>query len=183
MATRSQKPPRLSKSNWLDHGLKILAASGANALKAEPLCRSLQVSRGSFYWHFRDIGAFHSELLARWRVRATDDIIEDVDQKGDSSERLELLMNKAMGHEDRLERAIRSWAAQNADVAVAVAEIDKIRLDYVCQLLEAAGVPADRVQARAAFIYWANLGRNMMVKGPNQLDAKELGAMAKLFQS
>jgi AcrR family transcriptional regulator len=183
METKSQKPPRLSKSDWLDHGLKILATSGANALKAEPLCRSLQVSRGSFYWHFNDIAAFRAELLARWRVRATEDIIEDVDQKYDPGERLTQLMIKAMRHEDRLERAIRSWAAQNANVAEAVAEIDKIRLDYLCQLLKAVGVAADQIQARAAFIYWANLGRNMMVKGPNQLDLEELATMAELFQS
>lgn len=66
---------RLNRLDWLDHGLRTLASTGTNALKAEPLARSLKVSRGSFYWHFRDIEQFHIELLARWRQRTTADII------------------------------------------------------------------------------------------------------------
>ena len=45
---------RLAKSDWIEHGLRTLANEGANALKVGPMAAKLEVSRGSFYWHFRD---------------------------------------------------------------------------------------------------------------------------------
>ena len=54
---------QLSAQDWLDQGLKTLADSGFTALKAEPLAKAMGVSRGSFYWHFADIGAFHAAIL------------------------------------------------------------------------------------------------------------------------
>jgi AcrR family transcriptional regulator len=43
---------RLTKSDWIEHGLRTLARDGANALKVGPMATQLKVSRGSFYWHF-----------------------------------------------------------------------------------------------------------------------------------
>jgi AcrR family transcriptional regulator len=58
---------QLSAQDWLNQGLKTLAKSGFTALKAEPLAKAMGVSRGSFYWHFADIGAF--QLLLENAVR------------------------------------------------------------------------------------------------------------------
>jgi AcrR family transcriptional regulator len=55
---------QLSAKDWVDQGLKALASRGFTALKAEPLAKTLRVSRGSFYWHFADIAAFHAAILA-----------------------------------------------------------------------------------------------------------------------
>ena len=52
---------------------------GFTALKAEPLAKAMGVSRGSFYWHFADIGAFHAAILERWREVAAEQIIADVE--------------------------------------------------------------------------------------------------------
>ena len=60
-------PYQLSVKDWLDQGLKTLAANGAGALKAESLAKAMGVSRGSFYWHFPDIAAFRTAILAHWR--------------------------------------------------------------------------------------------------------------------
>ena len=42
---------RLTKSEWLRHGLRTLASEGPVALKVGPMSEKLNVSRGSFYWH------------------------------------------------------------------------------------------------------------------------------------
>ncbi|MEM8755480.1 MAG: TetR family transcriptional regulator, partial [Pseudomonadota bacterium] len=46
---------RLSRDDWLAHALGTLAAEGAPALRADRMAKALGVSRGSFYWHFRDL--------------------------------------------------------------------------------------------------------------------------------
>ena len=48
---------QLSADDWISQGLKALAKSGFTALKADPLAKAMGVSRGSFYWHFADLGA------------------------------------------------------------------------------------------------------------------------------
>ena len=62
---------RLTKSDWIEHGLRTLASDSANALKVGPMATRLKVSRGSFYWHFRDIADFRSQVLQCWQERAT----------------------------------------------------------------------------------------------------------------
>ena len=66
---------QLSAKDWLNQGLKTLAESGFTALKAEPLAKAMGVSRGSFYWHFADVEAFHAEVLRYWRDIAAERII------------------------------------------------------------------------------------------------------------
>ena len=61
---------RLTRSAWLDHGLRTLARQGADALKVGPLATALNVSRGSFYWHFKDIADFRTQLLQSWQELA-----------------------------------------------------------------------------------------------------------------
>src|SRR3954447_1209617 len=70
---------QLSARDWLDQGLKALASRGFTALKAEPLAKALGVSRGSFYWHFADVSAFHAELLKHWREIAAEQVITGVE--------------------------------------------------------------------------------------------------------
>jgi len=67
---------RLSRDRWIDAGFRALTEKGPQALKAEPLARGLNTTKGSFYWHFKDVPAFQAEMLACWEKQATQDIIE-----------------------------------------------------------------------------------------------------------
>ena len=54
---------QLSAQGLARPGPKDAGRSGFTALKAEPLAKAMGVSRGSFYWHFADIAAFHAAIL------------------------------------------------------------------------------------------------------------------------
>src|SRR5688572_18902718 len=69
---------QLSAKDWLDQGLKALASRGFTALKAEPLAKAMGVSRGSFYWHFADIGAYRAAILTHWREVAAEQVIAEI---------------------------------------------------------------------------------------------------------
>lgn len=64
---------RLSRDDWLAAGLEAPASQGAPPPGAEPLARQLGTTKGSFYWHFRDVPDYHAALLAAWAERATPD--------------------------------------------------------------------------------------------------------------
>ena len=149
---------QLSAKDWLDRGLKVLAESGFTALKAEPLARAMGVSRGSFYWHFADIGAFHAAILKHWRDVAAERIIADLEASSKNENPLSLLLRRAFGGRLTLENAVRTWAALDPVARTAVQAIDRRRLGYIEHLLGKAGLAPDMARARAQILYWAFLG-------------------------
>ncbi len=154
---------RLTKLDWIERGLHTLAREGANALKVGPMATQLRVSRGSFYWHFHDIADFKSQVLQCWQERATEQVIRDLEAAKAEPDRLKLLMRRAYVTKRRLERAIRSWAAEDKDVAATVAAVDTRRVSYIAKMLVAAGVESRRALPRAAFMYWAYLGQPIVM--------------------
>src|SRR3982074_2979321 len=114
------------------------AKTGFRAVKAEPLAKAMGVSRGSFYWHFADIGAFHAAILKRWREVAAEQIIADVETASDNP--LPLLLRRAFAGNLALENAVRSWATLDPQASAAVQAIDRRRLSYLEHLLGSAGV-------------------------------------------
>src|SRR5437868_371974 len=151
----------LSAKDWLDLGLKTLAKSGFTALKAEPLAKTMGVSRGSFYWHFADIGAYHAAILERWREVATEQIIAGVEaakERDKGKDPLAVLLRLTFGRKLSLEKAVRSWAANDARVRAALVAVDRRRLDYIESLLRQAGRAEDVARARAQILFWAFFG-------------------------
>jgi AcrR family transcriptional regulator len=149
---------QLSARDWVDQGLKALASRGFTALKAEPLAKALRVSRGSFYWHFADIAAFHAAVLARWHEVAAEQIIENVEAASKDDNPLALLLRRVFGERLVLERAVRNWASVDPGARAAVQAIDRRRLNYVEGLLVQSGLSADTARSRAQILYWAFLG-------------------------
>ena len=149
---------QLSAKDWVDQGLKALASRGFTALKAEPLAKALRVSRGSFYWHFADIAAFHAAILARWHEVAAEQIIANVEAASKDEDPLALLLRRVFGERLMLERAVRTWASVDPAARAAVQAIDRRRLNYVEGLLTQSGLSAELARARAQILYWAFLG-------------------------
>jgi AcrR family transcriptional regulator len=149
---------QLSAADWLDQGLKTLAESGFTALKAEPLAKAMGVSRGSFYWHFADIGAFHAAILAHWRNVAAEQVIARLEADSAHENPLPLLLRRAFGQRLALEKAVRGWAALDPLARSAVQAIDRRRLTYIESLLRASGCSPGVARARAQILYWTFLG-------------------------
>jgi len=149
---------QLSAKDWLDQGLKTLAERGFTALKAEPLAKALGVSRGSFYWHFADVDAFHTAILKHWREVAAEQIIANLEAAPDPPDRLPLLLRQAFGGKLALENAVRTWATVDPAARSAVQAIDRRRLGYVESMLRASGLSPSAARARAQILYWAFVG-------------------------
>ena len=174
---------RLTKSEWLRHGLRTLASEGSGALKVGPMSEKLNVSRGSFYWHFRDIEDFRCQLLERWQEISTDQIITELDSRPGDPGRLKDLMHRAFNTQRNLDQAIRSWAAHDQNVARIVAAVDVRRIGRVARLLVEAGVDSERAAHRAAFLYWAFLGQPaVMDRRHASLPTQALTDIISLFE-
>ena len=149
---------QLSAKDWLDQGLETLAESGFTALKAEPLAKAMGVSRGSFYWHFADISAFHAAILTHWRDVAAEQVIANLEAMSNTDNPLPVLLRQAFSGRRALEQAVRSWAAVDPVARRAVQATDRRRLRYVEKLFERSGVAPAVARARAQIFYWAFVG-------------------------
>jgi AcrR family transcriptional regulator len=149
---------RLTALDWIDFALATLKHEGFGALKADVLARKLGVSRGSFYWHFSNLGTFHARVIEHWREMATEAIIADLEQYDSVEERFTVLARRAYGHTDVLEIRMRTWADNNADAARALSDIDRRRREYLERLLLEAGIAQPLAATRAQLLYWTYLG-------------------------
>ncbi len=183
-ASAAVRAARLTRIDWLDHGLKALAAQGFTALKADTLARSLGVSRGSFYWHFKDIADFRGAVLERWRAVAAEGVIAEVERDIATTDRFHTLLFRAFTADPTLERAMRAWATTDSHVAFTVRRVDERRVSYLTVLLQASGVPGSVAAARARFAYWAHLGRGLAAgPGAQSLTEADLKDLSDLLTS
>lgn len=174
---------RLTRQDWISSGLRTLATDGASALKVGAMAAALGVSRGSFYWHFKDFSDFRAQLLHSWRDRTVDQVNREFEDDGGGPGRLQRLVKRAFFGKRGLDRAIRMWAADEEDVAAMVAAVDASRVAYMAQLLIAAGVDARQAQPRAAFIYWAYLGQAIVMDPASAaINEAAMEGIADLFE-
>ena len=60
-----QKP--LDRDAWLRKALDVLFLSGIVQIKVEVLARKLNLTKGSFYWHFKDRDDLLRAMVDWWR--------------------------------------------------------------------------------------------------------------------
>jgi AcrR family transcriptional regulator len=149
----------LDADAWVQAALAVLAESGVDAVRIEPLAKQLAVTKGSFYWHFKDRSALLAATLATWRAHATLDIIarleRDVAAPQDRLRELLALPHKgsrAVRGAD-IEAAMRLWGRTDPRAADVVRQIDEQRIEYITSLVVATGRHPRREAALATLIY------------------------------
>lgn len=148
-------------------GLTVLAESGVDAVRVEPLAKQMKVTKGSFYWHFKDRRDLLDAILAEWVEIDTNGIIKRVNQiNADPKIKLLRLFELAIvdngltpGLADgSLESAIRAWATKDSKVAALMAQVDQQRLHYTKDLFIEIGFPEGEALARARLAYYSLVG-------------------------
>ncbi len=130
--------PRLTPDHWLTAGFDALQRLGPQSLAAEPLARQLGTTKGSFYWHFKDVPAFHTALIMSWRDATITHMVTQLEQSGSADQRLRSFGAQLL--DDPIEPSFRVWAQTNRDVAKALRDVDAQRLTYLATLLRQLGL-------------------------------------------
>ena len=149
----------LDEKAWVRAAQAVLADAGVEAVRVEPLAKSLKVTKGSFYWHFKDRDALLEAVLSDWRRRAVMGVIRRVERSNDTPlERLRRLMEYPISDKSSpsgvsLELALRLWAKRDRRAKAAVEEVDEHRLAYISALLESQGHSAPGAQAFLVYAF------------------------------
>lgn len=159
-------PSMVTKADWLDAGLKVLAGEGAPALTIERLTTELGLSKGSYYHHFKGAGGFRTALLEHFETRFTSRLIDTVEQHPEASaaNKLTKLMELVLADADhvRLEIAVRAWALQDPEARAAQERVDHARTAYLQRLCR--GIDAIKDPDRLArLLYLILIGAEQVV--------------------
>src|SRR5574343_827541 len=166
----SSERTQLDPARWVDTAIDLLASEGISGLRVEVLAKRCGVTKGSFYWHFKDRQALLDAVLLRWQ----DGRIRDIEKTtsvspGKERDQLHFAIEVYGAVRNRkgmaIELAIRDWARQGAHAARIVEAVDLYRLDCTRKLFVAAGMSDAEAKSRSLLLYACVFGLSLMHYG------------------
>jgi len=151
---------RLSVEDWVDAALHVMSDEGIGAVKIQRLCDELGVTKGSFYWHFRDLDAFLDTVAQRWRdgegtLRSRWDEAVRADPKAAMKDAATVFLDRRLG---RLERAMRDWSRTDERARTAIKTADKRAFDAIVDGFRMLGFDRTAADVRAKILFYAGVG-------------------------
>jgi AcrR family transcriptional regulator len=156
-------PTRIPRSTWVEHGLRVLAAGGPDAVRIEPLAQALGVTRGGFYWHFADRRALLEEMLDTWERATTEEVIERLQREGGGARaKLRRLFALTSPSVVMTDLAIRDWARRDQSVAERLRRVDNRRMEGLRSLFGAFCSDPDDIEARCMLCFSLLIGNHFI---------------------
>lgn len=174
---------RLSPQDWIAAASTALTTAGPSSLRAETLARDLGTTKGSFYWHFKDVPTFHEALLLAWETHAKAKIqaLRDVAAKPISKLRLigEISAESGTGlNTPGSEAALRAWAQEHDMARETLQRIDAQRLQLIKDLLAEIELTNGEL---AHLIYAAHLGLETLASQHAEISGQTLVTLVDLI--
>ena len=153
--------PPLGRTDWIGAALGLLIEEGIDAVRITRLAETLEVTRGSFYWHFKDRDDLCDAMMAYWERTNTAAVLTAVESSESLSAGILTLFDAWLDvdrFDPKLDSAMRDWARRSDEVKRAVEQADTARVDAISALFEAYGYEPDEARIRARVIYFGQVG-------------------------
>jgi AcrR family transcriptional regulator len=153
---------RLTRDDWLDLALALLARRGIGAVTVLDLSERLGVSRSSFYWHFRSRDGLLNALIQRWDDLNTRSIVRQAEAPAATI--TEAVCNvfrcwaDASLFSPRLDVAVREWSRTSEKARDRVDRADRERMAAIDSMFRRYGYAADDALVRARVLYTMQIG-------------------------
>lgn len=159
--------PALDRAAWIKGALAALSEEGHAGLRVETLAKRLHVTKGSFYWHFRDRRDLVDAVLDEWKNGRIADIRKQTTAR--PGEELASLLHTievySAGRNRKglpIEIAVREWARRDTRAAEVVEEVDAERLACASRLFVSLGLTPAEAAARSVLLYAYVFGFSLM---------------------
>lgn len=176
MNATATSPPRsnatgrtqLTPQDWINEAMSLLLDRSIDAVRVDVLAKRMSVTRGSFYWHFKDREDLLHQMLTSWRNQATEQVIARFERSGATPESLLLELIRLPFHGQvavdtaSIELAIRAWARRDELARHIVDEVDAHRLSYIAQCLSALGCNFHDAANKAFLLYTYMIGESLL---------------------
>ena len=162
MAAKEEKKAarvQLTREDWVRAAIEVMVDSSVDQVRVEAIARELDVSKGSFYWHFRNRDDLLQAILELWTAEATVSVGERVLRRATSpAERILLflrlpLSSKKASKASDLELAILAWSRRSRMAEDAVAQVDRLRVEQLAREFAQLGLAREQSEFRAHTAY------------------------------
>ncbi len=150
---------QLTPADWIKAGRELLIHRSIDAVRVDVLAKILNVTRGSFYWHFTDRDDLLQRVLLGWQEEQTEQLIARYRKKGVAAQDLirELVElpfhGRAAMQGASVELAIRAWARRDEMARAVVDRVDAKRLEYIEECFSSLGFDGAEAKSRAFLLY------------------------------
>ena len=141
----------LTREEWLERALNVVSTGGGAKLRIDNLVKEIGVTKGSFYWHFKNRNDFVRSLIDYWHEHYTLTVSDYLDGiEGSAEEKMRKLMEMVFVEQlARHDLAIRSWAIAEPELRALVKRTDDHRLKYLRMLFTGMGFSEGGADLRA----------------------------------
>lgn len=120
-------PTIVSKEQYFETALDVLAEAGFKGLNIRRMCEALGVTTGSFYHYFGSWQGFVDALFGYWEYRQ-DRILRDLEfGSGGPDDDIAALRTLTLGLPHAAEAAIRAWGMNDSTVREVQRRVDSAR--------------------------------------------------------
>lgn len=149
---------QLSRLHWIELGLHLLGQRGLEAVRVEVLARRLHVTKGSFYWHFKNRQDLFDSMVELWEEE-TRALLAEAGEAEPGLARLNRLFELVDRHKGRRpDVAIFSWARRDTKVAARVEAVERKRIEFLEKAFREVGGTEAGAREDALFTYLAFVG-------------------------
>lgn len=154
---RSAAP--LSRDAWVKAATNLIAQEGVQAVAVEPLALALGVTKGSFYWHFRNRDELIHAALEAWEQDQSADVVARYGGIDDPRRRLRVLLFAAFEDVEN-GRFFAALAVSSEDPRVQpyLRRASERRLAFGVEAFQALGLTEEEAKERALLAYAAYAG-------------------------
>jgi AcrR family transcriptional regulator len=152
------KSDRLDRRAWVNAAIDVLCSAGVQAIRVEALAKKLDISKGSFYWHFKNREDLLEAILEEWQARQSDWNADGGGLQNPVERWTKLFDIFAKPGYARLELAMSAWARQDEGVARRVADADRKRVAYLSSIFREIGFSHSQAAEGANAAFFLYLG-------------------------
>jgi carboxymethylenebutenolidase len=154
-----------SRDDWVGAAWETLGEAGVDGVRVEALARKLGVTKGSFYWHFKNRQELIDALLERWFGLREESRQEYSLDNPNPAERLWKVIERSITRGTRGQAAaLRLWAQRNDEAAAKIVEADDLRRQFFIEQFRALGLLDGEAEVRAD-VYMAVISAEFLHAG------------------
>jgi AcrR family transcriptional regulator len=167
LTSRRRKPgaPAREKSlrqkDWMEAGQQILLEEGISGMRLTKLVKKLNISTGSFYYHFVDMDDYLSKLAEYYSYEQIRHLAEEIAER--YSDPVQQLKKHAQHSVEQglfqLDIAMRVWATSDPNAAKASREGEEVVLKFITSAFQKLGFDRREAELRAMVLLSVNVTR------------------------
>lgn len=166
------------RQKWIECGFDILSESGHENITIEELSGRMGISRGSFFYHFKNRDGFICAMMDQW-MSDTEAIIRGLDTSGGFEECYDKVTEGVTLLNSDRELRIRRWAGSEPLVQEYAARVDAMRIESFCGIFARLGLEPEVSDMLAKFRYSLMLGLKQIDGG---ITPEEVRRAADLYK-